>query len=254
MHHTTLHVHVPFERIDEYIQFLRDNSFNLEIFFGTHLFDSLQDSDIRLLKENFDYGPELSFHAPFMDLSPGAVDPGIREVTMQRFSRMLDFAEILGPKVIVFHSGYERWKYAHNTDIWLEESLRTWRPLNERAARSGVKLAIENVFEDTPENLARLAGEMNSPNFGLCFDTGHFNLFARPSLDEWLAAVKPYIIAARIHDNNTERDEHIVPGEGSFDFRAFFTEMNGTDIVRTLEMHNIYDVVTAIERIENYMK
>lgn len=248
------HIHVPFERIDEHLDSIRENRFNLEIYFGSKIFDSLMDKDIRELKEKLGYGPRFSFHAPFMDLSPGAVDPEIRRVTMQRFSRTLDFAEILGPKVIVFHSGYERWKYAHRTDIWLEESIRTWRPINERAADMGVRIAIENVFEDEPDNLTLLAGEMNSPNFGLCFDTGHFNLFAKPSLTEWLGEIKPYIASAHIHDNNAERDEHIVPGDGTFDFRAFFDLLKGMDYVQTLEMHNVEDVVKAMERVKPYMK
>ncbi len=248
------HVHVPFERVDEYLDFIREHRLNLELFFTTWSFDSITDSDITDLREKLDYGPRLSFHAPFMDLSPGAVDPEIRKVTMQRFSRTLDLAEILGPAVIVFHSGYERWKYAHKTDIWLEQSLKTWRPINARAADIGVKVAIENVFEDEPDNLVLLAKEMDSPNFGLCFDTGHFNLFARPSLTEWLRAVKSYILLLHIHDNNTKADEHIVPGDGTFDFRTFFRELKDIESVHTIEMHNIDDVIKSMERIKMYMQ
>ena len=248
------HVHVPFERVDKHLDLITKNRFNLEIFFHSKIFDSVTDSDVIDLKKKLDYGPRFSFHAPFMDLSPGAVDPEVRKVTMQRFSRTLDLAEILKPAVIVFHSGYERWKYAHRTDIWLEQSLKTWQPVNERAADIGVKVAIENVFEDEPDNLALLAKEMDSPNFGLCFDTGHFNLFARPSLAEWLRAIKSYILLLHIHDNNTQADEHIVPGDGTFDFRTFFRELKGTECVHTIEMHNIDDVMKSMERIKTYME
>jgi len=250
----TPHIHVPFERVDKHLDLIRENRFNLEIFFHSKIFDSLMDADITGLKEKLDHNPRLSFHAPFMDLSPGAVDPEIRKVTMNRFSRTLDFAEILKPAVIVFHSGYDRWKYAHKTDIWLEQSLKTWRPVNERAVDIGVKVAIENVFEDEPDHLVSLAGEMDSPNFGICFDTGHFNLFARPSLSEWLQAVKPYILALHIHDNNTNADEHIVPGDGTFDFRTFFRELRGIECVHTIEMHDIEDIFKSLERIRTYME
>ena len=254
MQHYAPHVHVPFERVDKHLDFIRKNRFNLEIFFGSKIFDSLTDSDITDLKKKLDYGPRLSFHAPFMDLSPGAVDPEVRKVTMQRFSRTLDFAEILKPTVIVFHSGYERWKYAHKTDVWLKQSLDTWRPVNERASDIGVKIAIENVFEDSPDNLVALAREMDSSNFGLCFDTGHFNLFAKSSLSEWLRAIKLYILTAHIHDNNMHADEHIVPGDGTFDFRTFFRELKGIESVHTIEMHNIDNVIKSIERIKEYME
>jgi len=61
-----------------------------------------------------------------MDLSPGAVDNKIKEVTLVRFNQVFDIAEELCPASIVFHSGYEKWKYAFRVDIWLEESLKTW--------------------------------------------------------------------------------------------------------------------------------
>jgi sugar phosphate isomerase/epimerase len=244
---------VPYELVDEHLAFIRNNSLNLELYFSSKTLDSVTDADIETLRAKLDHNPSLSFHAPFMDLSPGAVDTGIREVTMQRFMRTLDFAEILGPSVIVFHSGYERWKYAHRTDIWLEQSLKTWRPLNERAADAGTKIAIENVFENEPDNLTLLAEEMDSENFGLCFDTGHFNLFSKISLSEWLAVSKPYILEAHIHDNNAHADEHIAPGEGTFDFRAFFREISGMECIHTIEMHNIEDVTKSLERIKSYM-
>jgi len=56
-----------------------------------------------------------------MDLSPGAVDSKVREATMMRFSHILDISDILKPKAVVFHSGYEKWKYALNIDLWLEK-------------------------------------------------------------------------------------------------------------------------------------
>ncbi|GBE40174.1 fructoselysine 3-epimerase [bacterium BMS3Bbin09] len=248
------HIHVPFELVDKHFDLIRKNRFDLEMFFGTKIFDSVTDRDITDLKKKLDYSPRLSFHAPFMDLSPGAVDPEVRKVTMQRFSRTLDIADILKPTVIVFHSGYEKWKYAHSTNVWLEQSLKTWLPVNERAADIGVKVAIENVFEDEPDNLAALAREMDSPNFGLCFDTGHFNLFAKSSLLEWLRAVKSYMLEIHIHDNNTHADEHIVPGDGTFDFRTFFREIKGIEAVYTIEMHNIEDVIKSFERIKTYME
>ena len=254
MQYNSPHVHVPFEFIDKHLDFIRENRLNLELYFGSTIFDSITSDDLYAVRKKFDHDPSISFHAPFMDLSPGGVDPEVRKVTMERFSRTLDFAEILKPKAIVFHSGYERWKYAHKTDVWLERSLKTWHPINERAAGIGVKVAIENVFEREPDSLVLLAREMDSQNFGLCFDTGHFNLFAEPSLSEWLQAIKPYILAAHIHDNNTNADEHIVPGDGTFDFRAFFLELKGIEYLHTIEMHNIEDVIKSMECIKTYME
>ena len=246
------HVHVPYDSIDRYLRFVREERLNLEIYFGSRSFDDLTRSDIIELKNKLDYNPRLTIHAPFMDLSPGAVDLKVREATMKRFSETLSAAEILMPRVIVFHSGYEKWKYEKKVNIWLEQSLETWHPINIRASNMGVRIAIENIFEDEPENLRLLAKEMNSENFGICFDTGHFNLFSKAPLMEWIEMIKPYIKELHLHDNFRYADDHLAIGDGEFDFATLFRELRGTDCVYTIEARKIEDVKKSIERLKGF--
>lgn len=248
------HVHVPYDSLDKYLSFINKEKLNLEIYFGSRSFDSLTKYDIIDLKSKLDYDPQLTIHGPFMDLSPGAVDLKVREVTTQRFSDVLDISEVLKPKVIVFHSGYDKWKYDSRVDIWLEGSLETWRPVNERALDLGIKIAIENIFEDEPGHLALLAKEMGSDNFGLCFDTGHFNLFSKVPLLEWISIIKPYVLELHIHDNSRTADDHLAIGDGDFDFPTLFKELEGIDCVHTIEAHTIQDVKKSLKRIKNYFK
>lgn len=248
------HVHVPYDLLDKYLGFIKERRLNPEIYFGSTSFDRITKQDIAALRNKLDYGPSLTVHAPFMDLSPGAVDEKVRAITVQRFSDVLDFSQMLHPKVIVFHSGYDRWRYDNRVDIWLEGSLRTWGPLNSRAADMGIRIAIENIFEDEPENLRLLSHEMNSDNFGICFDTGHFNLFSKLPLREWLALVKGYIRELHLHDNSRFRDDHLPIGDGDFDFQTLFRELKDIDCVYTIEAHTVQDVVTSLERLGEYRK
>ncbi|RJQ48815.1 MAG: sugar phosphate isomerase/epimerase [Nitrospiraceae bacterium] len=248
------HVHVPYDSLKKYLTFIKAEGLSLEIYFGSKKFDRLTKNDIVALKKSLDHNPELSIHAPFMDLSPGAVDPKVRDITMKRFSAVLDFAEILKPRVIVFHSGYDRWKYDNRVDIWLEGSLKTWRPLNKRAADIGITIAIENIFEDEPENLLLLAKEMKSKNFGLCFDTGHFNLFSKCPLPEWIGLTKQYIAELHLHDNLRHADHHLAIGEGDFDFQTLFTALEGVDCVYTLEAHTIREAKMSLDRLKFFLK
>lgn len=246
------HVHVPFDAVKKYLPFIRKEQLDLEIYFGSRSFDSLKRDDIVRVRKMLDYGPELSIHAPFMDLSPGAVDPKVRDVTLDRFLVVMDFAEILSPKVVVFHSGYDKWKYDNRVDIWLEGSLQTWTPVSRRAEEAGVKIAIENIFEDEPENLRLLASEMNSPNFGLCFDTGHFNLFSKLPLVTWLDNIKPHIVELHLHDNSKYADHHLPIGDGDFDFVTLFRELKGIDCVHTIEAHSIEDAKKSLARFSTF--
>jgi sugar phosphate isomerase/epimerase len=246
------HVHVPYDSLDKYLPFIKKEELNLEIYFGSRSVDSITAGDIDNLREKLDYNPGLTIHAPFMDLSPGAVDVKVREVTMQRFSAMLDISGKLMPKVIVFHSGYDRWKYDNRMDIWLEMSLETWRPLNAKAEEMGIKIAIENIFEDEPENLRLLSSKVHSPNFGICFDTGHFNLFSKLPLAEWIGIIKPYIRELHLHDNSRYGDDHLAIGDGDFDFKTLFSELKGLDCIYTIESHTVEDVMKSLERIGEY--
>lgn len=249
----TPHVHVPYDRIEKYLHFIIENHINPEIYFSSQSLDAVHYSDIIQLRNRLDYKPSFTIHAPFMDLSPGAVDSKIREITIERFSHVFDIAEILKPKAVVFHSGYEKWKYSLKTDLWLEKSLMTWRPLIKRAADRGLKIAVENIFEDEPTNLRLLMETTASENFGVCFDTGHFNLFSRVSLDEWMRQLKPYIIELHLHDNDKTADDHIAIGEGTFDFKRLFAVLEDKDIIYTIEGHTPEDVLKSIRRLKGYL-
>lgn len=248
------HVHVPYHRIEDYLRFIREHRINLEIYFSSNSLDAITDSAILELKEKLDYRPSINIHAPFMDLSPGAVDSKVRAVTIERFSHILAIAETLKPGVIVFHSGYEKWKYAHRIDSWLEGSLKTWPVLLKKAADIGTKIAIENIFEDDPTNLRLLMEEIKADNFGICFDTGHFNLFSKIPLEEWLRQLMPYIIELHLHDNNRTFDDHLAIGEGTFDFDILFSILKDKNLVYTIEGHTPEDVVKSIERLQKYIK
>lgn len=241
------HIHVPYSRIPEYSDFIREKRLDLEIYFGSGVLDSLSMDEILDLRKILDYRPSLSFHAPFMDLSPAAVDSKVRKATNERFSHVLDIAEVLGPKTIVFHSGYEKWKYALDVGFWLEKSLLTWLPLNEKATEIGVKIAIENIFEDEPSNLKLLMERMDSDNFGICFDTGHCNLFSKVPLADWIEALNPYIAELHLHDNDGSSDQHLPIGEGTFDFTKFFGLLGPNNCVHTVEAHTPEHVLKSLE-------
>lgn len=245
------HVHIPFNRIPEYLGFIKEKRLNLEIYFGSASLDALSMSEIKDLKDRLDHSPSLSIHAPFMDLSPGAVDSMVRAATMERFCQVLDISGILRPKAVVLHSGYEKWKYALNVDLWLEKSLMTWREINKRAGDIGVKLAIENIFEDDPSNLKLLMENMDSANFGVCFDVGHCNLFSTVPLEVWMDALNPYIIELHLHDNNRTSDQHLPMGDGTFDFKKFFSLLKRKDCIHTLEAHTPEHVMKSMEYLKN---
>jgi sugar phosphate isomerase/epimerase len=248
------HIHIPFNRLSEHLKLIRKRSLNLELYFAGDVLDTITPADLKKAKKELVHKPSLSFHAPFMDLSPGAVDSLVRKATMKRLNHILDMAEILKPKTIVFHSGYEKWRYALKVDWWLEKSLLTWQPVNKRAASMNIKIAIENIFEDEPSNLKMLMDGMNSPNFGVCFDTGHFNLFSKVRLEDWMEALNPHIMELHLHDNDKTSDQHLPVGDGTFDFGKFFYLLKNKDCIHTIEAHSPENVIRSMESILRFTR
>ncbi|MBI4824372.1 MAG: sugar phosphate isomerase/epimerase [Nitrospirae bacterium] len=251
-------IHIPFEKINNYLSFINSYRLNLEIYFSSKTLDSVTISDIQRLKAGFSHNPLITVHGPFMDLCPGAVDSKIGEVTIERFLQTLRLAEPLEPAIVVFHSGYEKWKYSHRPDIWLEGSLVTWKKIIEKTSKMDTKIAIENIFEDEPTNLRMLMAEMSSvtDRFGLCFDTGHFNLFSNTSLDEWLKELMPYIIEFHLHDNLKDLDSHLPITEGTFDFDRLFSCIRDSRVnnnaVFTIETHTSEEVIRSLNHFNEY--
>ncbi len=248
------HIHIPYSKLYEYLDLIQEKKLNLEIYFDAYSLDELEEKELYDLKKALYYEPSLSFHAPFMDLSPGAIDRKIREVTLERFNQIFDIAEILMPKSIVFHSGYDKWKYDFKVNLWLEKSLFTWEKLLKRAEKLKVKIAIENIFEEEPYNLKLLMEEVSSPFFGICFDTGHFNLFSSKSLEEWINALGLFIVEFHLHDNNGKADEHKAIGRGSFNFKRLFSLIEKKNYIYTIEAHSAEEVFCSLESLNNLIK
>lgn len=247
------HIHVPYDKLGQYLSFIQEKKINLELYFPSAGIDSIRSKDLIHLKKTLDYMPSLSIHAPFMDLSPGAVDPKVRAVTIERFLLVFDIAEVLEPISIVFHSGYEKWRYALNTDMWLKQSLKTWKCLARKAVDRNIKIVIENVFEDEPKNLTLLMEEMGSDHFGICFDTGHCNIFSKVPLDEWIGQLKPYILELHLHDNDGGADDHKAIGDGSFDFDLLFSLLQDRRPIYTIEGHSPDDVMRSMRILNHYL-
>lgn len=250
-----IHVHVPYTLLWEHLDFILERKINPEIAFSA---DSLDTHDKGKLKEIAalfsESGIQPTIHAPFMDLSPGALDRLVREATRLRFRQLMEMAEILRPSVVVFHPGYDRWRFGGNRDRWLRHAVDTFRPIVESAGKIGCIAAVENIFEEEPSTLKELLESIPSPLFRHCFDVGHWNLFSRIGMEEWFAELGVYIAEAHIHDNCGTADDHLPIGEAGIDFPLFFRlmERHAPKAAWTIEAHSRGAVERALGNLEPY--
>jgi sugar phosphate isomerase/epimerase len=253
---TVIHVNVPYAMLRERLRFAMENRVHPEIYFSGEDLDACVEKDAQELAEALhQHHLETTLHGPFMDLSPGGVDRKVKEVTSDRFLKTIALGRHFKPKAIVFHPGYEKWKFDGDVNLWLKSSLETWRPLVKEAEASGLTLAIENVFEETPDSLRALLEEIDSPRFRLCFDTGHHHVFSKTPLPLWLETLGRFLVEVHLHDNHREMDDHLPMGEGSFDFDQFFGLLSKMKLnpIYTLEPHQEDHLWRGLQAVKRYI-
>jgi sugar phosphate isomerase/epimerase len=247
---------MPYPLLKDYLEMLRKRRYDLEIYFSGAVLDQIEKQDLEKLIELLDWNPKLTLHAPFMDMNPGAMDPMVRSVTQVRFRQFLAVAAMLKPRAAVFHAAYDRWRYSGRKDIWLENSIETWQKVVEAANKIGLRVAVENVFDEEPEALQMLIEKIDSPDFGFCFDTGHFNLFSTVTMEQWFKSLGSRLVEVHLHDNDGHADSHWALGRGNVDFKKFFGLLNVqiSQPVLTVEVHDKDGLETSLEQVKQFMK
>jgi sugar phosphate isomerase/epimerase len=125
-------VNLPFPMLLENLEGILQTGLQPEIYFSSKTLDHLSWKEVERVSQKLrQRNISVTFHAPFMDLSPGAVDEKIREVTAFRLSQVMDLVPYFHPRSIVVHPGYDRWRFDSDVALWLENSLLTWKPLAE---------------------------------------------------------------------------------------------------------------------------
>ena len=173
-----------------------------------------RDKVLALLKKDLETYRAPVLHAPFNELFPAAIDPKALALAKERFLDAARLAQDLGIHRMVVHSGYvpfvyfKEWHIPRSVEFWSEFIAQ--QPAD-------FEIAIENVLDDEPEMLAKIAEGVNDPRVGVCYDAGHANIVSKAGQDEWMATLAPYLKHLHIHNNDGERDYHRGFTEGTLD-------------------------------------
>lgn len=159
-----------------------------------------------------------SLHVPFragVDISLPERGPSAagRELIRQ----CIDAAEELAAGVVIFHPGPDHAEHDPRRKGMLAGQVIK---LIEHIGNRPIRLAVENVRN---EALNRALGgsldAVSDPRYGLCYDTSHDNLAARPM--GILLEYGTRLIAVHVSDNRGEKDDHLLPFEGVIDWKKF---------------------------------
>jgi sugar phosphate isomerase/epimerase len=236
-----VHAHMPYHLLSRYLPMVLERKLNLEIYFSHYALQLLDKNECsqtaRRLK---DAGLKVTFHAPFVDLRPGALDDQIRKTSLDRINQVFDLTPYFQPLKIVCHPSFDDRYYVDCDDLWLENSVNFWRQLIPAAKDAGTIIALENVYEKEPNILRRLLEALASEQVCFCFDTGHFNVFSYTPLKTWVEQLGRYIGHLHLHDNFGKFDEHLPVGAATFPFDQLFAALKALKVkpTVTLEAHS----------------
>ena len=251
-----LFVNVPYRMVEKNIERAVGLSIGLEVYLDNHLVEEIDMGHVKELSKKLrGFKIPCTVHAPFMDLSPGGYDRSIRKITRDKLKKSAEVANLLGAQACVCHPGYDKWRFDGNEQLWLNGSIETWEEVLGEAGEE-MPVVVENIFEETPATFTALFDYFREKNLWFCFDSGHFNLFSKVSLDDWLVPLKNRIREMHLHDNHGAFDDHLPIGSGSFPFRdlkVFLKQAAVKEIIFTVEPHSEEIVVDSIKRLKEFL-
>ena len=136
---------------------------------------------------------------------------------VDEIKRALDLAECVPFPILVLHVATSRdpdeprrWDAAFNSI----EHLALF------AKQRGVTIALENTPGElpTPANLRRFLDQTRLTDVRFCLDVGHAHMGG--GIGVALESMRDRIVTAHIHDNHGEKDEHLLPFDGTIDWPA----------------------------------
>ncbi len=214
------YVSVPLSRFDELIDQVVELGFHPEIrMTKADYLARLGEGDLGRMKERLDRDSLNVFtHGPFFGLDIASLDRCLSEYSADCFLIGLEATSRLGGGIMVMHTGYmpqfSRGGRRHWFRNWTERMPR----IVDRARELGVRIALENTWDDRPDVLLHLADSIPGGDIEFCLDTGHVNVFSRLPIGRWWDALGDRVAVLHLHDNDGLSDDHMEPGKGTIDF------------------------------------
>ncbi len=145
-----------------------------------------------------------------------------RQEAVDEIKRALDLVEQIPFRYCIQHVARQR--DVPDERKW-DAAYSSIEHLSLFARQRGVTLAIENTPGEmaTPANLKNFLEQTRLSNVKLCFDAGHAHL--EGGALEALETVRDLVATTHMHDNRGERDDHLLPYEGTIDWSAMLAAL-----------------------------
>ena len=134
--------------------------------------------------------------------------------------------------------------------IYNETGLKRLQEIVDYAKTLDVKVAFENTKikgyqEYVIENI-------DNDNVGICFDSGHYHVHFKDELD--FSIFKNRIFAIHLHDNDQSDDQHLLPFDGTLDWKKLIKNLKDNNYDGPITMELCYRYQYLDMGIEEFYK
>jgi len=194
-------------------------------------FDKMQKT-LEHFKVNASGAKLLTFHAPYNELFPQAIEPLLVDVCQKRFDFCYRLCEEYGISKMVVHANYVKTIYFK--EWYVSRQIKFWKEfLTDHPGKC--QIVIENTMENDPDVIIDVIKGVNDERCMMCLDIGHANLHDIYTIDQWIDMCAPYISHLHIHNNlgptgasnGSNGDLHNPLDEGVIDYETILSEIEG---------------------------
>ncbi|RKX79396.1 MAG: hypothetical protein DRP57_13720 [Spirochaetes bacterium] len=173
-----------------------------------------------------------SMHAPWTKgvenewYDIASLDHRIREKALKEIFEAVEIFKKAGAKFLVVHPGMDKFK-STTKNQYMENAVHSLKLISLFAHELGIQVLIENPpppeIGSSVDEIKEIFKGLRDYKPGFCFDIGHANI-TNEGIDAFLTSG---LFPSELHisDNHGQKDEHLLPGEGSIDWGSFFTKV-----------------------------
>jgi sugar phosphate isomerase/epimerase len=202
----------------------------IEIFCASQHFSYREPQRVREIGDALDeYRLVLhSMHSPTdRDRSPGRESGVVISISdperirrldaVDEIKRVLDVAEQIPFQYLIQHMGHGRQSADPRK---LDAAFTSLESLSMFAKARGVTIALENTPDElgAPASLQHFITDTHLHDLKLCFDIGHAHI--EEGVQASFDAMRERVVSTHIHDNHGNKDEHLLPFDGTIDWDA----------------------------------
>ena len=244
----------------------------IEVFCSSEHFGYASQQAVRAFRGCLDeYGLKLqSLHAP-TERGSGAGRSGgvpisisdperIRRVdAVDEVKRALEVAETVAFRYLIQHMTSTRQPVDPRN---LDAAFSSLEHLVLFAKQRGVTIAIENTPGEfsSPESLAQFVKQTRLNDLRFCFDIGHAHM--AEGVAAGIELMLDRIVTVHLHDNHGEKDEHLLPFEGTIDWGTALAALAGAPEApafvlelkeRAADLPSLEQIRGAFDKLEKHL-